>query len=221
MPSAEKSRIVVLHLTKYADHGLILHAIDSGVGRQSFLVRGIKRGNAVAAFHPLNILDVVSVVSPKSTLAQLREWEPALPLHTLRNDLTKSSVAMFLSEVLYRSFTSGLADPELFGWLCGAVERLEAEEGSVANFHLWFLVGYAVQLGFMPAASVEPPGLFTPDEEALFHRILASSLSEALAIPLSAARRQAFSRKMLQYLSYHLGTTVDARSLDVLHAVLT
>ena len=73
----------------------------------------------------------------------------------------------------------------------------------------------------MPAASVEPPGLFTPDEEALFHRILASSLSEALAIPLSAARRQAFSRKMLQYLSYHLGTTVDARSLDVLHAVLT
>ena len=41
-----------------------------------------------------------------------------------------------------------------------------------------------------------------------------------MAIPLSATRRQAFSRRMLQYLSHHLGATIDAKSLDVLHAVL-
>jgi len=41
-----------------------------------------------------------------------------------------------------------------------------------------------------------------------------------MAIPLSAARRQVFLRKMLQYLSWHLGVTLDAKSLDVLHTVL-
>ena len=41
-----------------------------------------------------------------------------------------------------------------------------------------------------------------------------------MAIPLSATRRQAFSRRMLQYLSHHLGATIDAKSLDVLHTVL-
>lgn len=98
---------------------------------------------------------------------------------------------------------------------------LETAEGSIANFHLWFLVSYAVQMGFMPGEAIEPSGLFAPDEAALFQQVLHSAFEETLVIPLSASRRQSFSRKMLQYLSWHLGTTIDARSLDVLHAVLT
>jgi DNA repair protein RecO (recombination protein O) len=221
MPSPGTSRIVVLHLTKYSDHALILHTVDAVAGRCSYLVRGIKRGNAVAAFHPLSLLDIVSSASPKSSLAYLREWEPVRPLHAIRSDRAKSSVAMFLSEVLYRSFTNELSDPQFFDWLCEAVCALETAEGSIANFHLWFLVSYAVQMGFMPGEAIEPSGLFAPDEAALFQQVLHSAFEETLAIPLSASQRQSFSRKMLQYLSWHLGTTIDARSLDVLHAVLT
>jgi DNA repair protein RecO (recombination protein O) len=220
MSSVAKTRIIVLHLTKYSDHALILHTIDSAAGRRSFLVRGIKRGNAVAVFHPLSVLDAVSAESPKSTLAWLREWEPAVALPGIRGDQLKAAVAMFVSEVLYRSFTTELADQTLFAWLCDTIVRLDATDGSIANFHLWFLVGYAVQLGFMPGDTVEPAGLFSPDETALFYRILRGTLEETLAFPLSANRRQAFARRMLQYLSWHLGTTLDARSLDVLHAVL-
>lgn len=221
MPSPGTSRIVVLHLTKYSDHALILHTVDAVAGRCSYLVRGIKRGNAVAAFHPLSLLDIVSSASPKSSLAYLREWEPLRPLHAIRSDRAKSSVAMFLSEVLYRSFTNELSDPQFFDWLCEAVWALETAEGSIANFHLWFLVSYAVQMGFMPGEAIEPSGLFSPTEAALFQQVLHSTFEETLAIPLSASQRQSFSRKMLQYLSWHLGTTIDARSLDVLHAVLT
>ena len=221
MPSPATSRIVVLHLTKFSDHGLVLHTIDSTAGRRSFLVRGIKRGNAVAVFHPLSILDVVSAESPKSSLCHLREWEPAQPLHGIRGDLVKSSVAMFVSEVLYRSFTNELSDPQFFEWLCGAVATLDAASGSIANYPLWFLVSYAVQLGFRPGDPVEPQGIFTPAESDLLRRMLHATFSETLAIPLSASRRQAFARKMLQYLSWHLGTTIDAKSMDVLHEVLT
>ena len=220
MSSVAKSRIVVLHLTKYSDHALILHTVDSATGRRSFLVRGIKRGNAVAVFHPLSLLDVVSAESPKSSLAWLREWEPAAPLPGLRGDRIKAAVAMFVAEVLYRSFTTELADPAFFDWLCTAIARLDAAEGSIANFPAWFLVSYAVQLGFMPGESVEPAGMFSPEETTLLYRILQASFEETLCLPLSAARRQAFARRMLQYLSWHLGTTLDARSLDVLHEVL-
>ena len=220
MPSVAKSRIVVLHLTKYSDHSLILHTVDSAAGRRSFLVRGLKRSNAVALFHPLSLLDVVSGESPKSSLAWLREWEPAASLPGLRGDRTKAAIAMFLSEVLYRSFTTELADLSLFDWLCDAIVRLDATEGSVANFHLWFLVGYAVQLGFMPGEAIEPSGLFPAEDAALFQQILHAPFEDTMAFPLSAAKRQAFARRMLQYLSWHLGTTLDARSLDVLHAVL-
>ena len=98
--------------------------------------------------------------------------------------------------------------------------RLDAAEGSIANFPAWFLVSYAVQLGFMPGESVEPAGMFSPEETTLLYRILQASFEETLCLPLSATRRQAFARRMLQYLSWHLGTTLDARSLDVLHEVL-
>jgi len=211
MPSPATSRIVVLHLTKFSDHGLVLHTVDSTAGRRSFLVRGIKRGNAVAVFHPLSLLDVVSAESPKSTMNHLREWEPIQPLHGIRGDLVKSSLAMFISEVLYRSLTSELSDPQLF----------DGAEGSVANFPAWFLVSYAVRMGFMPGAAIEPSGMFPAEDAALFQRFLHASYDEAMAIPLSGNRRQAFARKMLQYLSWHLGTTIDAKSLDVLHAVLS
>ena len=220
MPSPEKSQIVVLHLTKYGETGVVVHAIDARSGRRSFLVRGLKRGNAVAVFHPLSILEAVSAVSPKSSLACLREWEPAVRLHAIRSERLKGTVAMFISEVLYRSFTNELSDPQFFNWLSETVSALENERGSVANFHLWFLVGYAVQLGFMPDDAIEPSGIFSGENVALFFRILRSSFQEAMDIPLSAARRQDFSRKMLQYLSYHLGISLSVRSLDVLHAVL-
>ena len=198
----------------------MLHAVDSDAGRRSFLVRGLRRSGATAAFHSLALLEAVSGESPKSTLAYLKEWSPAPQLPHLRSDLVKSSVAMFISEVLYRSFTSEMADPALFDWLCEAIVTLDGAEGSIANFPCWFLVGYAVRMGFMPGESIEPDGLFPPAEAALFQQILHCPLQEAMALPLSAQRRQSFLRKMLQYLSYHLGTTIDARSLDVLHEVL-
>ena len=220
MSSVAKSRIVVLHLTKYAESSLVLHAIDALSGRRSFLVRGVKRGNAVAVFHPLSLLDVVAASSSRSSLAWLREWEPAAALHEIRGNQIKSAVAMFISEVLYRSFTTELADGKLFDWLCDTIVRLDVETGSVANFPLWFLVSYTVQLGFMPGDPVEPQGIFTPAETELLLKMLRSPYETVMAIPLSAQRRSAFARKLLQYLSHHLGVTIDARSLDVLHAVL-
>lgn len=211
---------MVLHLTKFSDHGLVLHTVDSEAGRRSFLLRGVRHGNAVAVFHPLGLLDVVSAESPKSSLAYLREWEPAAALHSVRSDRVKSSIALFLSEVLYRSLTTELADPGLFSWICAAVETLEGAEGSVANYPLWFLVCYAVKLGFMPGEPIEPSGIFDESDEALLRQLLKASFPEAMAIPLSSTRRLGLSRKLLQYLSWHLGTNIDARSLDVLHAVL-
>ena len=151
MPSLEKTRIIVLHLTKISDHGVVLHTVDAHSGRRSFLVRGLgtKHGGQTA-FHSLGLFDAVSGESPKSSLAYLREWTPAHALHGIRGNLVKASVAMFISEVLYRSLTNEQADPQLFDWLCDVVLALDAEEASVANFPIWFLVTYDLQMVFHP-----------------------------------------------------------------------
>ena len=110
----------------------------------------------------------------------------------------------------------------------------------VANFAPWWLVGYCTRMGFRPednwtadeaavfnivsgrfgpAFEGQEEALFSREESLLLHRLLTLPFDEAMALPLSAARRGAFSRRMLTYLSHHLGQSLDIRSLDVLHAV--
>ena len=232
MPSVSKSRIIVLHLTKHSDSAVVVHTVDSAEGRRSYLVRGASpksgggrggssRAGGMQAFHCLSILDAVSGQAPKSTLCFLKEWEPAFDLSAIRSDMVKASVAMFISEVIYRSLTAEVAEPDLFDWLCDAIVALNATEGPVANFHLWFLVSYCTKMGFRPGETLEPRGLFSPEEEALLYKVLRSPFEEAMMLPLSAEKRQNFCRRMLRYLSYHLGAEIDARSLDVLHEIFS
>ena len=128
MSQTQTSRIIVLHLTKYGDSSLVVHAIDSQKGRCSYMLRGAGRSKhvTVGAFHNLAVLDIVSVESPKSSMAYLKEYEPAIPLDSLRSDVVKNSIALFISELLYRTIVEQNSDDRLFTWLCDAIARLNA-----------------------------------------------------------------------------------------------
>ena len=297
-----KSRAIVLHTTRQGDSSLVVHVLDAAAGRQSLYLRGVgkgRNGSAAAAFHPLSVLEVVTVATPRSSLLYLREYEPLFALGSLRTDIRKSTTAQFVCEVLWRTLRTGDGDPELFAWLVESIRALDQCPG-VANFAAWWLVGFSALMGFrpednwsednpvfdivsarfqpslqwLPAGSglfasrgqKEPSGesalrkqdlrfagaeeagedfperrdssrllsrrsekraeassgqFFSMEESLLMHQMLTMSFEEAMALPLSAARRSAFSRRMLGYLSYHLGQSLDIRSLDVLHAVFT
>jgi len=225
MSSVTKSRIIVLHLTKYSDSSAVVHAVDSVGGRRSYLVRGLGKGRVSSAraryLHPLNILDIVSYESPKSSLSYLREWAPLEQLETVRGDIVKSSVALFISELIYRSLRDDAYDTDLFEWLCSAILKLESLEGSCANYHIWFLSEYSSRMGFRPSEKVEPQGIFSPAELQLLDKLLCSPVEDAMSIPLSAAARVSFARNMVKYLSYHLGSAINLNSFDILHTLFT
>lgn len=215
----------MLHQTKYSDSSIVVHCVDSACGRRSFLVRGVGKGRSGSAevrdFHPLNILDVVGAESPKSSLSYLREWTPVHSLESIRSDIAKNSIALFISEVIYRSFQDSSYDVDFFDWLCNTILSLEAVSGSPANFHLRFLAQYCSALGFRPSADAEPKGLFSTTDESLLSALLGSSLEEVLRIPLSSCARNDFCKKMARYLSYHLGADIRLRSIDILHEIFS
>ena len=55
------------------------------------------------------------------------------------------------------------------------------------------------------------------DNLTLLRQLTAKPFAEAMAIPLSGARRRDFCDSMVRYISYHLGINLHLRSLDVLH----
>ena len=234
MTLTQQSRIIVLHLTKYGDSGLVVHAIDSEAGRCSYMLRGAGRNKQVAIgpLHNLAILDIVSVANPRSSMAQLKEYEPAVHLDSLRSDIDKNAIALFISELLYRTVVEQNYDPHLFAWLCEAIVNLDAigqsaqdntpgreSSPAIANFHLWFLAGLCTVLGFGPSGEGLFDGcdMFNAENLALLRQITAAGFSEAMAIPLNGSRRRDFCNQMVRYLSYHLGLNLNLRSLDVLH----
>lgn len=229
MAAIQSSRIIVLHLTKYGDSSLVVHAIDSACGRCSYMLRGAGRSKRVTmgTLHNLAILDIVSVANPKSSMAYLKEYEPALPLTSLRSDMDKNAIAMFISELLYRTIVAQNNDERLFSWLCEAIARLDAVGATaagpsgknIANFHLWFLAGFCTVMGFGPAREGLFDGcdLLHADNLALLRQLTAAEFTEAMAIPLTGARRRDFCEQMIRYISYHLGINLNLRSLDVLH----
>ena len=152
MPSVTKSQAIVLHLTRQGDSGAVLHVIDSVAGRQGVFVRGLGKGRGIstATFHSLAVIDMVTFASPKSSLLYLRECTPVLQLDGLRTDISKSTTALFISEVLYRSLKNDDGDPGLWSWLAEMIVALDSLQGSAANFHLWWMAGYCIKSGFRP-----------------------------------------------------------------------
>ena len=231
MALTQQSRIIVLHLTKYGDSGLVVHAIDSEAGRCSYMLRGAGRSGAakagsrsgrvtVGSFHNLAVLDIVSVANPRSSMALITDYEPAIRLDSLRSDVDKNAIALFISELLYRTIVEQNYDPHLFAWLTDAIAKLDAAQ-DIANFHLWFLAGLCTVMGFGPSREGLFDGcdMFHAENLALLRQITAADFSEALAIPLNGSRRRDFCDQMIRYISYHLGMNLNLRSLDVLHAL--
>lgn len=128
MPLTQQSRIIVLHLTKYGDSGLVVHTIDSEAGRCSYMLRGAGRSSrvSVGSFHNLAVLDIVSVANQRSSMSTIKEYEPAIHLDSLRSDVDKNAIALFISELLYRTVVEQNYDPHLFAWLTDAVAKLDA-----------------------------------------------------------------------------------------------
>lgn len=157
MPAPTKSQAIVLHLIRQGDSSAVVQVIDSIGGRTSLFVRrvGGKTGRSASAlspalFHNLSVLDVVTTSTQKSSLLYLKEAEPLFSLSGIRMDICKSTVSMFISEVLFRTLRNDDGDPELFRWLIETIVRFDAADGPIANFHLWWLVSYCIRSGFRP-----------------------------------------------------------------------
>ena len=224
-----KSQAIVLHLTRVGDSGIVVHTIDSVAGRRSLMLRGVGRNsshrakNGTALLHSLSVLDVVTTEPPVGSMPLLREYEPLFSLNNIRTDIYKSTMAMFIAEILYRSVRDGDGGGEYFSRLAENIVKLDAVQGTAANFHLWWMADYCRLMGFAINGEGlseigEAPGMGCGDGETMLH-FAQASLEEALATPLSASGRSALSSKMIAYLCHHLGVNLDIRALDVLHEV--
>ena len=238
-----KARGVVLHTVKYGESGMIVFVLTDVLGRQNYMVQGIRsarsKGNKAAMFQPMFVLDFVGLESPKAQMHRMSEVRSGLILSSLPFDARKSTVALFMSETLYRLIKEVEPHSPLFGFVEESVAVLDGlcSDAEVANFHLWFMVRLSAYLGFYPGNEYIPGGFFDIEEglfvpsmpphgvaldaenSRLLDRFMSVRLDELAAITLSRTRRSAFLTALLSYFGYHLDSIHSVRSLDILRDV--
>ena len=237
-----KSRGIVLNTLKYGESSMVAHLLTDVGGRKGFIVQGIGKGSSAsrgkgALFQPMFLLDFVGLESNKTELDRLKEVALAVPLQSIPFDVRKSTIALFMSELLYKLIREVEPNSPLFDFVFDSVVALDALEEGVFNFHLWFMVALSRHLGFYPAGAWAEGYVFDieagqfsptiprsglcigPENSRLLARMMECSPSELGSVALSRTQRKEFIAALLTYFGYHLDTIHRVESLRILSEV--
>ena len=115
-----KARGIVLGTLKYGEKGVIVHMLTDVCGRQSYMVQGIRptaKGSKMALFQPMFAVEFEGLSSTKMSLHRLKDVVPGMVLQTTPFDVRKSTMALFMAEVLYRLIRDNEDNSDLFDFV--------------------------------------------------------------------------------------------------------
>ena len=148
-----KTQAIVLHSLKYGESRLIVDMFTRSHGRLSFIVnipKSAKSKVKIQLFQPLTVLEIESDVRPKVQLQKLKDVRLASPFVSIPFEPDKLSISLFVAEFLYYALRSEQQNALLFDYVINSIQWLDGQEGSIANFHLVFLMRLSRFLGFYP-----------------------------------------------------------------------
>jgi DNA repair protein RecO (recombination protein O) len=148
-----KTKGIVLNYIKHGETSIITHVYTEVFGRQSCIINGVRSSHSkikLTLFQPLTILDLELYFNPKKDLQRIKEVRNHTPLFNIPNDIYKTSIAIFISEILCKTLYEAESNPSLFSFLYNSVQFLDLLEKNVSNFHLVFLLQLTKHLGIFP-----------------------------------------------------------------------
>lgn len=227
-----KTKGVVLNYIRFKESSIIARIYTEKLGIQSYLVNGVRssksKSNRIALFQPLTLLDmVVYHQSRPDALHRLSEVRNQHPFGMLPFDMVRTSLALFITELLGKCLKEEEPNEPLFQFLEHTVVALDSVEAGLESFHLSFMVHLAGYLGF----GIETAGEFAaglrehrysspPDEVQQQALDLLLGDNELAPLSIGKAARNALLAQLLFYYRTHLEGFGEMKSLEVLRAVL-
>ncbi len=232
-----KTKAIVLSTVKYQEKSLIVKCFTQSDGLKSYFVQsafsGKKSNQKIAYFQPLTILEIEANHKNKGTLEHFKEIKLSTPYHTINTDIFKSTIVIFLSEMLHHSIHEEEKNEDLFSFLETALLWLDNHD-ETANFHLILLLEVTKFLGFYPDTSdvdlkyfEMTEGLFSQlhgisclseHETFLFKKLIDLKFDSDQKV-FAGIERQILLKIILDYYSAHLDGFKKPKSLEVLKEV--
>lgn len=232
-----KTKAIVLSALKYQEKSLIVKCFTLSDGLKSYFVpsaySGKKSNQKIAYFQPLTILEIEANHKNKGTLEHFKEIKLATAYQTINTDIVKSTIVIFLSEMLHHSIQEEEKNEDLFTFLETALIWLDTHE-ETSNFHLILLLEITKFLGFYPNnsetdfkffemtegvfSSFQGISCLSEHETFLFKKLIHLKFDSNQKI-FAGIERQMLLKILLDYYSIHLDGFKKPKSLDVLKEV--
>ena len=232
---------IVLHFIKYGESSVIVTIFTRDFGRQSYMVnaaRSRKSQNKSSLLQPLFLVDLVAYQKPIHELHRIKELKSNQVYQNIPFNITKSSLVIFIAEVLYKSINEQESYPEMYDFIKNSLLYFDLMETGSSNFHLWFLFRLTEYLGFFPETNrvgyegwfdmkkgeivhFQPSHPFYANKEATEYLMKLSSLKlhEISEFVVSRAMRDTLITVMVDYYQLHFEDLGEIKSLNVLREV--
>ncbi|CAM3725468.1 DNA repair protein RecO [Flavobacterium gelidilacus] len=234
-----KTKAIVLSVLKFQEKSLIVKCFTQSDGLKTYFVRSAfsskKNNQKIAYFQPLNILEIEANHKNKGTLEHFKEIKLAFPYQSINTNIFKSTIVIFLSEVLHHSIKEEEKNENLFSFLETAFQWLDTHD-EISNFHLILLLEMTKYLGFYPDISDrELPYFETIDgvfslfqgtsclskhETSLLNRLIDLKFDD-MQNNFASVERQLLLKILLDFYAVHLDGFKKPKSLDVLKEVFS
>ncbi|MEG2492079.1 MAG: DNA repair protein RecO [Alistipes sp.] len=236
-----KARGIVLHTLKYGDSSLIAYLLTDVGGRCTYMVQGVRssrgHGSKAALLQPMFPVEFEGLESSRMQMHRFKEVQSAMSLRSLPFDVRKSTIALFMAEVLYKLIKESEPNEALFNFVWGSIEALDAMTEGVSNFHLWFLTNLSHLLGFSPGNEYSDGDWFdvregvytdicpthitamTQENARILNDFVECDVRYLAEIGLNRHQRVDFLNAMLLYYGYHLDAIHTVQSVAILQEV--
>jgi DNA repair protein RecO (recombination protein O) len=161
------TRGIVIHTVRYAESSVIAKIYTETFGLKTYIFRGVYKARARVRPNLLQHLNLIEMVTDNREFRGIqnpRELRIEHPFKTLPFDVRKSSVALYINEMLFRSIRHEEPDQALFDFIRNSIIWFDDAETIAVNFHLWFCIHLTRFLGFFPGRSLEEGDIFDLSE---------------------------------------------------------
>ena len=229
---------IVLRTLKYSDSLLIVDIYTRQRGRLSFLVPASrsKRGRVRSVlFQPLSMLSFTASYRQGKQLSRINDVQPYAMYSSIPYNVVKSSIAMFLAEVLTYSLREEEGNESLFVFLDRSFTLFDNLEKGYADFHIIFMSQLLRYLGIFPnindfsvgdffdlsqgcIVKEHPlhPAFLMPQDSVSFVEILRVGYESMHILSLNRELRGAYLATLIEYYRLHIPDFPKLKSFEVL-----
>lgn len=228
----------MVHTTRYSETSVIARIYTEKLGLVSYLVKGVRTARSkskASMLQPLTLLQMEVLHREQKPLQYIKEFSRSYNYVSLPFDAVKSSVALFILEIISKAVQEQEPNEDMFEFIQESFRYIDNNKLN-PDFHLLFMVHFSRYLGFLPQMPMNTDhpffdmmnGVFTTsanpytmneDESLLLHTFLNTNPFTNEVLTSNRMQCTKLMKALLKYYTLHV-ENFSLRSPDILHEIL-